>query len=33
MWRSVDHYLDILVRTGQETELLDVDELAAQPPV
>jgi len=29
LWRSVDHYLDILVRTGQETELLDVDELLA----
>jgi predicted RNA-binding protein associated with RNAse of E/G family len=27
LWRSVDHYLDILVRTGRETELLDVDEL------
>jgi len=29
LWRSVDHYLDILVRTGRETELLDVDELLA----
>jgi predicted RNA-binding protein associated with RNAse of E/G family len=29
LWRSVDHYLDIVVRTGRETELLDVDELLA----
>ncbi|MFI9534504.1 DUF402 domain-containing protein [Nocardia fusca] len=28
-WRSVDHYLDLVVRTGRETELLDVDELLA----
>ncbi|MBH0780255.1 DUF402 domain-containing protein [Nocardia bovistercoris] len=28
-WTSVDHYLDIVVRTGRETELLDVDELLA----
>lgn len=28
-WKSVDHYLDIVVRTGRETELLDVDELLA----
>ncbi|TLF81219.1 DUF402 domain-containing protein [Nocardia cyriacigeorgica] len=26
-WRSVDHYLDLLVRTGRDTRLLDVDEL------
>jgi hypothetical protein len=29
LWKSVDHYLDILVRTGRETELLDADELLA----
>ncbi|MGX1774373.1 DUF402 domain-containing protein [Nocardia brasiliensis] len=28
-WQSVDHYLDIVVRTGRECELLDVDELLA----
>lgn len=28
-WRSVDHYLDLVVRTERETELLDVDELFA----
>jgi predicted RNA-binding protein associated with RNAse of E/G family len=28
-WRSVDHYLDIVVRTGRDSELLDVDELLA----
>ncbi len=28
-WRSVDHYLDILVRTGRSSVLLDVDELLA----
>lgn len=28
-WRSVDHYLDLVVRTGRETILLDVDELLA----
>ncbi|GGL41471.1 hypothetical protein GCM10011588_65230 [Nocardia jinanensis] len=28
-WRSVDHYLDLVVRRGHETELLDVDELLA----
>ncbi|WP_054812798.1 DUF402 domain-containing protein [Nocardia arizonensis] len=28
-WTSVDHYLDIVVRTGRGTELLDVDELLA----
>ncbi|MGU3431401.1 DUF402 domain-containing protein [Actinomycetes bacterium M1A6_2h] len=26
-WTSVDHYLDIVVRTGKDLELLDVDEL------
>ncbi|MGW5383825.1 DUF402 domain-containing protein [Nocardia sp. NPDC003963] len=28
-WRSVDHYLDLVVRTGREAQLLDVDELLA----
>jgi predicted RNA-binding protein associated with RNAse of E/G family len=28
-WKSVDHYLDIVVRSERETELLDVDELLA----
>ena len=28
-WRSVDHYLDLVVRTGRETLLLDIDELLA----
>ncbi|WP_067697475.1 DUF402 domain-containing protein [Nocardia jejuensis] len=28
-WKSVDHYLDLVVRTGREVELLDVDELLA----
>ncbi|MGV9411417.1 DUF402 domain-containing protein [Nocardia sp. NPDC003693] len=28
-WTSVDHYLDLVVRTGREVELLDVDELLA----
>ncbi|WP_069165538.1 DUF402 domain-containing protein [Nocardia altamirensis] len=28
-WKSEDHYLDIVVRTGRDTELLDVDELLA----
>ncbi|MGN2640183.1 DUF402 domain-containing protein [Nocardia takedensis] len=28
-WTSVDHYLDIVVRTGRDLELLDVDELLA----
>lgn len=28
-WKSIDHYLDIVVRTGRETLLLDVDELLA----
>lgn len=29
LWRSVDHYLDLVVRTGTGTELLDTDELLA----
>ncbi|MFC4123401.1 DUF402 domain-containing protein [Nocardia rhizosphaerae] len=29
LWKSVDHYLDLLVRTGREVELVDVDELLA----
>ncbi|WP_406273596.1 DUF402 domain-containing protein [Nocardia sp. NBC_00881] len=28
-WKSVDHYLDIVVRSTRETQLLDVDELLA----
>ncbi len=28
-WRSEDHYLDLVVRTGRETEVLDTDELLA----
>ncbi|AWK72355.1 hypothetical protein CBI38_12985 [Rhodococcus oxybenzonivorans] len=27
VWTSEDHYLDLVVRTGRSTELLDVDEL------
>ncbi len=27
VWRSEDHYLDLVVRTGRDTELLDTDEL------
>lgn len=27
MWRSEDHYLDLVVRTGESVELEDVDEL------
>ena len=27
VWHSEDHYLDLLVRTGEEAELHDVDEL------
>lgn len=27
VWRTVDHYLDLVVRTDRSTELLDVDEL------
>lgn len=26
-WESVDHYLDLMVRRGRDTELTDVDEL------
>jgi uncharacterized protein len=26
VWRTVDHYLDIVVRTGRESEVLDQDE-------
>ena len=29
VWHSIDHYLDIVVRTGRDAELLDVDELLA----
>ncbi len=29
VWRSEDHYLDLVVRTGRDTTLLDVDELLA----
>lgn len=29
LWKSVDHYLDIVTRAGREAELLDVDELLA----
>jgi uncharacterized protein len=28
-WRTEDHYLDLLVRTGRDVEVLDVDELLA----
>lgn len=28
-WHTEDHYLDLVVRTGSEAELLDVDELLA----
>lgn len=27
VWKAVDHYLDLVVRTGRDVELLDVDEL------
>lgn len=27
IWRTVDHYLDLVVHTNQRTELVDVDEL------
>jgi uncharacterized protein len=27
LWRTVDHYLDIVVRTGHDIEVLDIDEL------
>ena len=26
-WRTEDHYVDLVVRTGRDTELVDVDEL------
>lgn len=26
-WEAVDHYLDLVVKTGQRTEVVDVDEL------
>ncbi|CAM3059345.1 DUF402 domain-containing protein [Skermania piniformis] len=29
IWRSIDHYLDVIVWTGRSTELLDADELLA----
>jgi predicted RNA-binding protein associated with RNAse of E/G family len=29
VWHAVDHYLDLVVRTGRGTELLDADELLA----
>lgn len=29
LWRGVDHYLDLVVRTGRDTRLLDTDELLA----
>ncbi|WP_028477506.1 DUF402 domain-containing protein [Nocardia sp. CNY236] len=28
-WKAVDHYLDLVVRSSRETQLLDVDELLA----
>jgi hypothetical protein len=27
IWRAEDHYIDLVVHTGERTELLDVDEL------
>ena len=27
LWHTVDHYLDLVVHTGQQTDLIDVDEL------
>ncbi len=27
LWRTEDHYLDLVVHTGERTELIDVDEL------
>lgn len=27
IWRTVDHYLDLVVRTGQRTDIVDIDEL------
>ncbi|MPZ64043.1 MAG: DUF402 domain-containing protein [Pseudonocardiaceae bacterium] len=29
VWRTEDHYLDLVVRTGSEVEVLDTDELLA----
>lgn len=29
VWRTEDHYLDLVVRTGREVEVLDTDELLA----
>ncbi|WP_336086802.1 DUF402 domain-containing protein [Nocardia sp. SSK8] len=29
LWRSIDHYLDVLVRTGRDVRLVDIDELLA----
>ncbi len=29
VWRSEDHYVDLVVYTGQRTEMVDVDELLA----
>jgi predicted RNA-binding protein associated with RNAse of E/G family len=29
IWTSEDHYLDLVVRTGRDVELIDVDELFA----
>lgn len=26
IWRTVDHYLDIVVRTGRDSEVIDIDE-------
>jgi predicted RNA-binding protein associated with RNAse of E/G family len=28
-WKSIDHYLDIVVRSGRDAELIDIDELLA----
>jgi len=28
-WQTEDHYLDLVVRTGRDTELVDLDELLA----
>jgi uncharacterized protein len=27
IWRTVDHYLDLVVHSGERTELIDIDEL------
>jgi len=29
VWRGTDHYLDLVVRTGRDTRMLDTDELLA----